>query len=67
MEKFDEFDDSMLNRQGFPYQNFALRNSRYGMFYGSQEKHSANAESVYAMESIRIAIKALHKRTSVTL
>ena len=24
----------MLNRQSFPYQNFALRNSRYGIFYG---------------------------------
>ena len=35
--------------------------------HASQEKHSANAESVYAMESIRIAIKAVHERTSVTL
>ena len=28
------FDEYMLNRQSFPYQNFALRNSRYGIFYG---------------------------------
>ena len=34
VEKSDEFDECMLNRQSFPYQNFALRNSRYGIFYG---------------------------------
>ena len=33
----------------------------------TQEKHSAITESIYAMDSIRIAIKAVHKRTSVTL
>ena len=33
----------------------------------TQEKHSAITESVYAMESILIAIKAEHKRTAVTL
>ena len=38
-----------------------------GLHQLAQEKHSANAESVYAMESIRIAIKAVHERTSVTL
>ena len=37
------------------------------MHTNSQEKHNAIMESVYAMESIHIAIKAVHKRTSVTL
>ena len=34
VENSDEFDECMLNRQSFPYQNFALRKSRYGIFYG---------------------------------
>ena len=29
VEKSDEFNDWMLNRQNFPYQNFALKNFRY--------------------------------------
>ena len=33
----------------------------------SQEKHSAIMESVYAMESIRIAITVVHKQTYVIL
>ena len=28
------FDEYMLNRQSFPYQNFALRKSQYCLFYG---------------------------------
>ena len=28
------FDEYMLNRQSFPYQNFALRKSQYCIFYG---------------------------------
>ena len=34
MEKSDKFDEYMLNRQNFPYQNFALRKSQYCIFYG---------------------------------
>ena len=34
VEKSDEFDEYMLNHQSFPYQNFALRKSRYCIFYG---------------------------------
>ena len=34
VEKSDEFDEWMLNRQNFSYQNFALRNFRYCIFYG---------------------------------
>ena len=34
MEKSDEFDECMLNRKSFPYQNFALRKSQYCIFYG---------------------------------
>ena len=31
MEKSDKFDEWMLNRQNFPYQNFALKN--FGIAY----------------------------------
>ena len=34
VEKSDEFDECMLNRQNFSYQNFALRKFRYYIFYG---------------------------------
>ena len=34
VEKSDEFDEYMLNRQSFPYQNFAFRKSQYSIFYG---------------------------------
>ena len=34
VEKSDEFDECMLNRQSFPYQNFTLRKSQYCIFYG---------------------------------
>ena len=34
VEKSDEFDECMLNRQSFPYQNIALRKSQYCIFYG---------------------------------
>ena len=34
VEKSDEFYEHMLNRQSFPYQNFALRKSQYCIFYG---------------------------------
>ena len=34
VEKSDKFDICMLNRQSFFYQNFALRKSRYCIFYG---------------------------------
>ena len=32
VEKFDEFDERMLNRQNFTYQNFALRKFPYCIF-----------------------------------
>ena len=34
VEKSDEFDKCMLNRQNFSYQNFTLRKFRYYIFYG---------------------------------
>ena len=34
MEKSDEFDKCMLNRQNFSYQNFARRKFWYYIFYG---------------------------------
>ena len=34
VEKSDEFDERMLNRQKFSYQNIALRKFRYYIFYG---------------------------------
>ena len=34
VEKSDEFDECMLNRQKFSYQNFALRKFQYCLFYG---------------------------------
>ena len=34
MEKSDKFDECMLNRQNFSYQNFALRKFWYCIFYG---------------------------------
>ena len=33
VEKSDEFDECMLNRQNFSYQNFALRKFLYCIFY----------------------------------
>ena len=33
VEKSDEFDESMLNHQNFPYQNFVLENFWYCTFY----------------------------------
>ena len=32
VEKSDEFDEWILNRQTFPYQNFALKNFRYTIY-----------------------------------
>ena len=34
VEKSDEFDEHMLNRQNFSYQNIAFRKFRYYIFYG---------------------------------
>ena len=34
VERSDEFDEWMLNRQNFPYQNFVLKNICYCIFYG---------------------------------
>ena len=34
VEKSDEFNERMLNRQNFSYQKFALRKFRYCIFYG---------------------------------
>ena len=31
--KVTKFDECMLNRQSFPYENFALRKSQYCIFY----------------------------------
>ena len=33
VEKSDKFDECMLNRQNFSYQNFAFRKFRYCIFY----------------------------------
>ena len=34
VEKSDEFDGRVLNRQNFPYQNFTIRKFRHCIFYG---------------------------------
>ena len=43
VEKSDEFNECMLNRQNFPYQNFALRKFWYCIFYG----YKANLSGPY--------------------